>query len=459
MTSIITRFFKHIGRSNRPIPGYLTQYPDSNESSGKLQLVIGFDFGTEYTKVVIGERRRAYAVPFPGFVRKGGNPYLLPGILAVGNGQRMQLGEQAGARSVMGLKMRILNRDTGDETITLTASFMALVLQHVRAWFLNAHSQTYRNYKLDWYINVGLPTEHYHDDDLAMFYRQVVSAAWLASIQEMPLDLDTVASCLADNSRSIGEHAIGLFPEFVAQINGYVRSPLRKPDLHLLVDVGAGTVDVAVFNVHKRDGEDVFPIFAKSVEHRGVQFLHRHRVEGVNVASNYKYSFKENVSDKEVASLLGLSIAELRAIDNPFIEGIFNQIWRDIKVTKGRYPLSRHWDDGLPFFLCGGGANVELYTDLAERMERDKAPCRLIRMHLPKPDRLVAEGITENSYDRLSVAYGLSFDQLDIGEIVRSDEIDDSNPSRDSAICPRCRGSGGWMANSCEACGGRGWLS
>lgn len=34
--------------------------------------------------------------------------------------------------------------------------------------------------------------------------------------------------------------------EFVAQIASYSRSPQRKRDLHLLVGIGAGTVDVEV---------------------------------------------------------------------------------------------------------------------------------------------------------------------------------------------------------------------
>ena len=50
----------------------------------------------------------------------------------------------------------------------------------------------------------------------------------------------------------IEDDEISLFPEFLAQIAGYVRSPGRQADLHMLVDVGAGTMDATTFNVHVR---------------------------------------------------------------------------------------------------------------------------------------------------------------------------------------------------------------
>jgi hypothetical protein len=73
-------------------------------------------------------------------------------------------------------------------------------------------------------------------------------------------------------------------------------------------------------------------------------------------------------------------------------------------------------------------------------------------MKLPKPDQLEANGIREDDYDRVSVAYGLSFDLFDIGEIIKEDDVDDV-PAEDggsnspgntsnSVMCPRCGGHG-----------------
>lgn len=45
------------------------------------------------------------------------------------------------------------------------------------------------------------------------------------------------------------------------------------------------------------------------------------------------------------------------------------------------------------------------------------------RYRLSKPKKLIANGLSEQEYDRLSVAYGLSFPAL--GEIIKSGEIPD----------------------------------
>src|SRR3546814_15911603 len=77
-------------------------------------------------------------------------------------------------------------------------------------------------------------------------------------------------------------------------------------------------------------------------------------------------------------------MAKLKSIDRSFRNAVFEQVQRDVAEAKRKYPLSRHWDDGVPFFLCGGGANVELYSSLVEGMIRDGNPCRLVRAHLQK---------------------------------------------------------------------------
>lgn len=446
------------------VPAYCTQYPGPIDGRETIQLVIGLDFGTAYTKVVIGERRRAYAVPFPELCHNG-NPYLLPGVLTVAEDGRVRLGANDSGRRVSNLKMRILDGDTGDETLSIAVSFIALVLQHARGWFMNTHRQTYERYNLDWNVNVGLPTAHYQDEPLADFYRQIVMAAWHASTRTEPLDIDAACNSFADDEGVLAQHAVGTFPEFAAQINGYVRSPMRRSDLHLLMDVGAGTVDVAMFNVHQKDGDDVFPVFAGIVKHLGVRMLLKHRVEKAGRdRADRDTRHIEDVPDVYAARALGVTIDELRMVDKPFRAAVFAQVRNVVRLTKPKYPRSPHWREGVPFFLCGGGAHAELYARLAELMAQDSAPCPLVRLELPRPDRLVADRIDDADYDRLSVAYGLSFDQFEVGQIVLPNNIEDLEGQSElghvrGAQCPACNGSGGYMANSCGQCGGSGWIA
>lgn len=409
--------------------GRHTQFPGASSDSPRRQLVIGLDFGTAYTKVVIGETTKAYAVPFPEYVDKD-NPYLLPGVLSLDKRGHAHLGRRPDARTYTDLKMRLLDRDMSDETIVLITIFIARVLQEVRIWFLTSHAGAYGGMRLDWCVNVGLPTSQYHDEKLKHFYRDIVKAAWLASVKPEPVTVSLVEDCFADSTASLKDEDIGLFPEFVAQVNSYVKSPMRQSDLHLLVDVGAGTVDVAVFVVHENDQGDLFPIFSKSVSKRGVQYL-PNEPQGQKI----------------------------------FSELLRRQIKTDIDfVRNGKYP--EYWDPAranvLPFFLCGGGAYVDFYEAIADRMVNKSFPCALRKLELPVPQRLVAQEVRAAEYHRLSVAYGLSFDAFDIGQIVPEHEIEEvaEKVSRCGyTTCPICNGTGGSRGNDCDRCDGNGWLT
>lgn len=443
------------------VPSHSTQYSGMADGHEKIQLVIGLDFGTAYTKVVIGERRRAYAVPFTSVAHEI-NPYLLPGVLTIADDGQVQLGSEGGGRQVSDLKMRILDGDTGDETLSLTVAFLALALRHARGWFLNAHRGTYERYSIDWNVNVGLPTAHYQSEALVNFYQQLVKSAWHASMQPGPVSLALACDSFADDENALPDHSIGTFPEFAAQINGYVRSPMRRSDIHLLMDIGAGTVDVAAFNVHQIEDDDVFPILGSRVEPLGARVLHEHRAKHGN--QHGRHHEAENSTDAEICAQLGVTLDELRDIDRPFRSAVLDQVRDVVRMAKRKYPKSQHWTAGVPFFLCGGGARAELYKKLAARMVRDSAPCPLLKLNLPVPERLVAAGIDASEYDRLSVAYGLSFDQFEIGQIVPSEQIEDlegqTRPVKVGGVqCTSCNGTGGPMANSCAACGGSGWLS
>ena len=76
------RVMKKLLKKNILLSEDMTQFPMTKMDAPKQQIVIGLDFGTAFTKVIIGEVRKCYAVPFKNI--KSNNPYLLPCFLNVG---------------------------------------------------------------------------------------------------------------------------------------------------------------------------------------------------------------------------------------------------------------------------------------------------------------------------------------------------------------------------------------
>ena len=120
------------------------QYPSHN-CSRPIQLVIGLDFGTSFTKAIVGEARVRYPVPFDGCAI-GENALLLPSALCVLTGaDRCTLGANGRDCSLYdNLKMPLIQRNFSDQVQLYVVAFLALIFRHTRDWLLNTHSSIYR---------------------------------------------------------------------------------------------------------------------------------------------------------------------------------------------------------------------------------------------------------------------------------------------------------------------------
>lgn len=412
-------------------PGFTdrTQFMGQDPQGQKQQVVIGLDFGTAFTKVVIGVRGVHYAVPFGAYAHPE-NIYLLPSAFTVAGSQErcvLDAAQTLGLR-IDELKMRLINRDFSLESKVHSVAFLALVLRWVRGWFLKAQYDTYRDRYLVWLVNVGLPTDSYSDEPLVKMYRNFVEIAWTTSVLPGPITLERIREGLRDQTgsppptitdRLLDQQLITPFPEFVAQVAGYVRSPRRQEGLHTLIDIGAGTLDVTTFNVFQRDGEDYFPIFARGVEPLGTQFLIQHRLTNApRVGAWNPSSFDPVPSDDEFLKKLALSTQQLQELDAPFRTKVSSLYRGKIQLTKQKgNPNASHFDTGVPTFLCGGGGKVSWYSGQFQPLEQARPPFKIVITSIALPDTLNAPGIQKATYDRLSVAYGLSHNPDDLGEI------------------------------------------
>ena len=426
--------------SAAPIEGR-TQFDERSAQGPRQEIVIGLDFGTAFTKVVLGELRAHYAVPFGSYTTPD-NPYLLPsGITLVGDRGECVLGERIGSGTWCGdLKMPIITRTMNQDAKARAAAFLALVLRYARDWFLSTHERTYGGKRIVWLVNVGLPTDNFDDKELNELYQQLAGAAWTVSVMPGPVSLGRVRDYLetveirhdrlppAIRDRLLAPDMIACFPEFAVQLSGYVRSPRRQPDLHALIDIGAGTVDVTTFNVHHNaDDDDLYPVMDQKVIAAGVSFLVGRRMERCGKPGGWQPSPFENIPDDQTfARELGTSQQALRTADRKVLDQVGDTLRAVLKHTKDhRYPLSRHWDTGVPTFLVGGGALVQAYRARIQRFESLRPPFLIRTMDLDTPEDLIAPNALKSSYDRLSVAYGLSFSADDIGEIRLKSETQD----------------------------------
>ncbi len=181
----------------------------------------------------------------------------------------------------------------------------------------------------------------------------------------------------------------------------------------------------------------------------GTSVLHRHRVRslGATVATAASRAWEPSKPIQPVPAEITGYAKYLPSIDQVLRRGaevdrgFMQECLRClcavvVPLRRRRDPHSERWGNMLPVFLCGGGSRMHFYqqlvTELDDWIKRHFHESRGLKLiQLPKPGNLEAE-VDDAEYHRLSVAWGLSHPDIDIGPIIPGRLIEDV-PSRPKA--------------------------
>lgn len=414
------------------------------EGALEEELFLGLDFGTSSLKAIIGDRDRRihHAVPFRETV--GIEQYLLPTHLYLSGGTYSLAGSEQ--PNYQNLKLDLMADPTNHQARVRFVAFIALALRQVGDWFNANHHATYGQSRLLWSLNLGVPAAE--TGRLSEIIQLLGWAGWIAALVDGPITEDVLAKAvcraeelfteLADPS-SFEDVEVRTVPEIAAQIYGYVKSDAFDPNaqnLFVLADVGAGTVDCAMFKIRPDKHNEEFLFYEKSVEPLGVTNLHINRLKWfLDVFSSMQPSAE---------MLVDAVKKELKQVDaNRHIPHKFSQYFKGFKVTSSpKGPLGVHNPDAqfgqrlrtqiqedtlekgrksgdwhvealkdTPFLLSGGGSRNKFYERMKEGLQyhHSLGYLRLTPKALILPSNITASGLPRKDWDRLSVAYGLSF--------------------------------------------------
>ena len=220
-----------------------------------------------------------------------------------------------------------------------------------------------------------------------------------------------------------------MFPEVAAEVAGYARSEHRREGLHLMVDVGAGTMDVCGFLLNRAEGTDRYPLLSSSVKLLGSLQLDRARLNAVNkcVCERHERLMPDGISP--ICDDLEAYIPEAECMLEQVVAAQ-EQFSKECKIQvrsvamhlrTSMDPHAPAWKSGLPVFLCGGGSAVPMYKnlvdDISDWLRGFETACTARAIQLQKPERLEGE-VEDSQFHRFAVAWGLSWPSWDIGEVI-----------------------------------------
>lgn len=412
---------------------------------GSIDIVIELDFGTSFTKAAVGFKDKIFPVTWEG-VSRCKPDYLLPSEYTELDDGSLFIGQHTHAINdqVRGdLKLPFINTGVSSASICKAAAFVALVLRYIRAWVYHHHAVKLGCAKIRWQLNVGAPCNGLEAFPLDRAYKALAATAWSRSLETDPLRLAGSASELWRETKALPDVVeCQIFPEFVAQMAGYMQSPQRQLGLHALVDVGGGTFDVVTFIVHRVEDVDTFPFLVPQVHPLGTHGLIQNRLIDVELGPNMgvvdelapidaaaAFARVTGISESHVATRDALFMTELRRV----IKGVFDT------TRSRRYRLSDAWRTGVRTFFTGGGSQLELYREALMTTAVPSAQ----GLHLtPLPPHKNLDGFQggTSEYQRVSVACGLAKDALTLGLIVPAKEVEDDRaimPSRQASRLDR----------------------
>jgi hypothetical protein len=394
--------------------------------SVKERATIGFDFGTSSTKIVV---QRPYSVGggvgealvVPEYFRGDKHPHLwVTTIWASPTTGEFSLFEKGGFVEISDIKTQLMN--FGRRSVLLKGSFqcgadvvatgyIAFLIRVTVAWVrLEADFNTSVDVT-DWSINLGVPAAKLDDKNMQQELNVILAAAWLLAESGETINVTNIKKFHTykevDNAAvdldKFSAAGLGVIPEIVAETAGFVYAKNAGEGLHMMVDIGASTLDACIFNLVPDAGAWSYHIFTADVRLFGT-FAQDWVREASNDSKDYTAEDLKKVCEIMLRRIL-------------------------VHTRKKRDRAAEAWQTELPVLWCGGGRGDKFYDQAKAGIEEAMGVISSGRAHFRQisvPNNLEVS-CSKEKYHRLGVAWGLSFEKFQIGDFTTPDQTDDQD--------------------------------
>lgn len=376
--------------------------------------IIGCDFGTSSVKIVVRQPYSASdpaARPTPSALQSTGHPYLWQTVVWFEpEAGRFSLLPAKGAVPLEGFKAGILAGEGGKRVVPelpvtrneAAAAFLALQLSHCLGWYDAERPLGSQGGDHFLAINVGIPVAAQDDAKTYRDFSHVLGAARDLIGKADNLAHEQVRKAFQASSGLLPA-GFDLVPELAAAIYGYANDDLARLGAHILIDVGASTLDTVAFILHQREGRKLVSAMAAEVDLLG--------------AAAY-----------EAAKQAGFTDQPFRSACIGLFDDVFNYARRSDVAPYDFDQTLRH-GKMVQLIAVGGGCKTAVHKDMIERVH----PCLGdLKILSPKPPISLSAGPCDTS--RLLLAYGLTADIPEQLELRRPSDIPRIQPPESSSV-------------------------
>jgi hypothetical protein len=373
-----------------PFHDSAARHPLEPQVSPPVDMIIGIDFGTRFTKVAVSDGRQRQVwiddsgtklIPSIVYIASDGTVVSYPSPESPGSEKieylKMLLPESSD-RVFRSVRQNVYGRAIEDITRPLAAAFLSGVIRHVRASIIRRRPDL-KQRRVNWFVNVGVPVQHY--DANADGFSEVAAVAFhWAQRNHMEYTIDDLSSSYAEIVGSLDldreSSPAQVVPELTAAIHELIRDPNREDALYGLFDIGGGTLDGAIFHVNRSGIGRPLRIHAARVDQCGTIAVSRMMV--AEIYSRLPHYIEGALVGTHVIPTVRLPLTELLKFrDDKSVEVLVqNVVGGVIQTTRTqlygqmfspRVDATARDTPPLRVLIAGGGAPSAWYKSAIER--------------------------------------------------------------------------------------------
>ncbi len=373
-----------------------------------LDLVLGFDFGSTSSKLVMRfpyeEGLGSFAVPGIEELYADGHPYYWDTKVWECTSGAFSLTPEPGALLHNHLKVSFLRENhaatsrLSKSQVVLTA-YLAMMIRQALGWLWQRLERALNGRAIAVSANFGFPAETGGSSPQLDSFTLCAKAALQLATSASEISAEKVEAALENETHNCASQstAVLVVPEFIGAVMGYFHSSQKKDGQFMICDFGGLTVDAVCFGFFQSsNGDPIVKIYGSAVAPFGAEIA--------------KKVVEQGVPKSKLATAVGGFICD--------------PIKDSYKKTSYNAPA---WGGDMPLFVIGGGRHYDGYEGSfseAERLIKNSwFKTEFKRLDLDLHDELDISLARGMQSDRLMVAWGLSHSDLDLPEWLTRGEL------------------------------------
>ena len=402
-----------------------------------VDIIIGFDFGTSSSKIVVNFPFNGdidnYAFPVPKEFRSDNHEHCWKSILYYDEDSDCfdVIPKNENSVQITEIKTSLMN-ETSKKSFPnknnipflyqdISIMYLGILLRLVKGWvyadILPKHFKNISMLQPSWEVNIGLPAAKI-DESITGKYKNTLEFAWKISETKEPVTITNLLNLRKSNNKL---DFLNIRPEVAAQSVGFIQSAMLDDGAYTVVDVGASTLDICIFNYINIDEIEKQALFTANVDLLGDEAINW--IEIVN--NHFQKEFKKIDLKRSIQDSFSLSLTDTK---------------------KNRAGTLKEWTSNMPVIICGGGKNSVLHQEALNNSKQIwNSESSGMDGNLKFIDTSIPENLNVNckkdQYHRLSVAWGLSIEQGEFAKIELPKDIKDLPKYRKIDITDRYIGA------------------